>query len=450
MTMVAPRAERSRDVALAVVRDVFGSVHRAAQASFDYRSSKANLDDRERAFAAELTYGSIKMRRTLDWYLLPYLGKRFATIPPTILEILRLGAYQLVYMHGVVARAAVHETVSLARLYGHRGTAGLVNAVLRRLSESNLAPPAPEAFANAHDYLGTLHSFPTWTVSRYAARFPEADTGALLAAINVPAHLGVRVNTERIAIESAIAELETLGAQVTRSPFVDEALLLEGPLTASALERAAAGRFSVQSEASAMPVDILDPQPGETIFDLCSGRGHKTLHIAARTRGNARVYAVDTEQRKIDHAQAALEAAGASGIAFVTGDATDPGLDLPPADAILLDAPCSGSGIMGRHAEARWRKAPEDAARLAALQGRLLRAAAGRLAPGGRLVYSVCSVDATENEDVVDAFLAEQPEFTREEASDRYAPLKRGGAVLVPPGLDRRDGFYITRLRRPP
>lgn len=448
MTVAAPRAERSRDVALAVVRDVFGAVHRAAQAAFDYRSGRAHLDERERAFAAELSYGSIKMRRAIDWYLQPYLGKRFTTIPPTILEILRLGAYQLIFMHGVAARAAVHESVSLARAYGHRGTAGLVNAVLRRLSESPMTAPTPPQFESPHEYLGTLHSFPSWIVSRFAERFPQIELDLMLAALNARPQLGVRVNTMRLTVDAATAELEALGAMVTRSIFVKDALLIEGPLTASALERTAAGRWSVQSESSCMPVDVLDPQPGETILDLCSGRGHKTLHIAARTNMAAKIVAVDSEERKIAHAQHALEEAGAAGVAFVRGDAAAAALELPAADAVLLDAPCSGSGILGRHPEARWRKGPADAERLSELQGRLLAAAAARLRPGGRIVYSVCAVEAVENEGVIDRFLEANPAFMRDDPPQRYAPYLRGGALLVPPGLERRDGFFIARLHR--
>ncbi len=217
---------------------------------------------------------------------------------------------------------------------------------------------------------------------------------------------------------------------------------------AGELERLAEHRWHLHAEAAAFPVDILDPQPGQRVVELCSGRGNKTLQIAGRMREQGTILAVDDDERKIAQAQTRLDEADVASVALVRADVTQMKA-AADADAVLLDAPCSGLGILGRQPEARWRKQPDDPLRMAALQRQLIDAAAGSVKPGGVLVYAVCSTDRREAEDVVDAFLAEHAQFARSPIPARYAPfLTAAGDVLVPPGIDGRDGFYIARLSR--
>lgn len=432
----------ARGVALQVARDAFGPEQRGAQASFDVRARNATLDERDRAFAAELAYGSIKGRRLLDWYLAPYLASRAKAVPPVIEEILRLGIYQLRCMHGVDDYAAVFETVNLALRHGHRGTAGLVNAVLRRFLADAPAAPQAAAFASRADYLGTAYSVPTWIAAQWSS-FPAGRCEAALAGINAAPQHAVRVNLLRSDVERVRAEFERAGAEVRRSPYVAEALVVAG----AAIGDDAAGRWSVQSESACMPVDLLAPRSGETVLELCSGRGNKTVQIAARMRTEGSQFAVEIDPRKIRALEATLERSGAAGVAVVQGDASDAAAGVA-ADAVIVDAPCSGLGILGRHPEARWRKRPEDGARLALLQTRLMHAAGARTAAGGRLVYSVCSTDPREGREVIEAFLAAEPAFTRGQLPERYAEFAVDGDVLVTPGVEGRDGFYIALLSK--
>ena len=189
-------------------------------------------------------------------------------------------------------------------------------------------------------------------------------------------------------------------------------------------------------------------RPGQRVVELCCGRGNKTLQIASRMRDTGTVLAVDDDAKKIAQTQARLDAADIASVALVTADVTQMQA-APDADAVLLDAPCSGLGILGRQPEARWRKNPDDPQRMQAVQKQLLDAAAQSVKPGGALVYAVCSTDAREGEGVVDPFLAAHPAFTRDALPERYAPLRTAaGDVLVAPGIDGRDGFYVARLRR--
>ena len=432
----------SREVAFQVAQDVFGEEKRGAQAAFTLRARKAELDTRDRSFAAELAYGSIKARRRIDHELAPYVGVRDKALPPAIADVLRLGVYQLRYMSGVDDHAAVSETVNLAWKHGHKGTAGLVNAVLRRMIADGPLRLDEHSFKNWNDYFGVKYSVPSWIAGQFLAAYGSAAEDAL-AGINAAPQYAIRVNALRTDVAAVLAELAEQGVGARVSPFVPESLLV----ASGTLGDDPGGRWSVQGEAATMPVDLLAPQPGETVLDLCSGRGNKSVQIAARMNGEGSLVCVELDEKKVRVLREGLERADARNVAVVAGDARVVAADVS-AQAVLLDAPCSGIGVIGRHPEARWRKTPEDGARLAGVAAELLRAAAARTAPGGRLVYSVCSTDPREGRAVVDAFLASDVAFARASIPERYAPFAASGDVIVPAGIEGRDGFYIASLAR--
>ncbi|SRR5579875_462105 len=436
----------SRDLALAVVRDVFpkDGKARGAHESFDYRAARSGLDARDRAFAAELAYGSIRARRYLDWLLAPFLGSRAQRLPPTIAEILRLGAYQLAKMT-VEPHAAVGETVGLARRHGHRGTAGLVNAVLRRVSEREEIERIPQRrhFSSDDDFLGTLHSFPTWIVALVRRVFGSELVEEILRGMNLPAQPAVRVNLLSATVEETIEQLRSFGAVATQSQLVPETLLLDRmPPGADPRQR-----WEIQGEIAAVPVDVLAPQADEEGVELCSGRGNKTLQIVARMHDRGRLEAIEADRANVERLRARVEQLGIRSVRVEHADAT--AASGGAAAFVLLDAPCSGLGILGRQPEARWRKRPDDPARLAQLQAALLESAAARGRPGGRLVYSVCSFAPEETEERMTAFLDCHPEFSRAAIPARYAPwATAAGDLRFPPGIERRDGFFIALLER--
>ena len=440
--MSAPSATSAREVALQVVRDVFGPDQRGAQAAFDVRSRRAQLDVRDRAFAAELAYGSIKQRRLLDWHLAPYIGTRDKPLPPTIVDVLRIGAYQLRFMNGVDDHAAVSETVNLAWRHGHRGTAGLVNAVLRKMIADGAPVPFAGDFKSEDDYLGTAFSLPTWMAAQFGRAY-NGERSAVLAGINAAPQHAVRVNGLRATVAEVRGELEAAGLEVQGSAFVPESLVFSGGAIGDDPE----GRWSLQSEAAAMPVDLLAPPSGASVLELCSGRGNKLVQLAARIGPEGHVTGVELDPKKVHALRETLERLGIANAALVAGDAREAVPDIL-ALHVLLDAPCSGLGVIGRHPEARWRKTPEDGARFGTLQGELLRAAADRTAPGGRLVYSVCSSDPREGREVVEDFLSERTDFTRAQLPERYDSFARDGDVVVPLGIEGRDGFYVAVLGR--
>ncbi len=443
------RAPSAREVALLVTRDVFGDRPRGAREALAYRLNHASLDARDRAFATELAYGAIKMRRLLDWYLAPYLGDRAKTIPTTIREILRLGTHQLRVMNGVEAYAAVSESVGLAKRYGHRGTANLVNAVLRRVSDAPDRAPQRDEFESDDDFLATIASLPTWIVAHWRRRFGDDAIQAIVAGVDAPAPVGLRVNLWRASVDDV---LHALPAPAHRSLVARESIVLDESLSGVELEARADSTYGVQAEAACFPVDILDPSPGEFVVEFCSGRGNKSQQLVGRMHNSGRVQSIESDERKAKRAREVLAQTGATCVEVLVGDATlpvdgDDGATL--ADRVIVDAPCSGLGILGRQPEARWRKAPPESDRLAIVQRALVDRAADRVRQGGRLVYAVCTSDARECENVIDGLLERRVDFARVPLPERYTPwVTAAGDVLVPPGIGGRDGFYIASLVR--
>ena len=285
----------ARELALAVVRDVFPppdshAIERTAQAAFDYRARRAQLSERDRAFAAELAYGAIKMRRALDWQLQPFVS---AQLPPAIREILRLATYELLYTRADV-HATVFEFVNLAKRYGHRGLANLVNAVLRNLLRANPADLQRASFESEDEYLGTRYSLPLWLVRQWREVFGD-QLEAVCEGVNRPAQPAIVVNAIKSTVEEAAERLRADGVEARRSPIVGEVLLVERGFARVESE----ARWWPQSESSAMAVDVLGPQPGEAILDVCSGRGNKALQIGARLAGDGELFCIERDERRV-------------------------------------------------------------------------------------------------------------------------------------------------------
>lgn len=437
----------ARDVALQVVRDVFPvqGAERGAQEALDYRLRKGGLDARDRAFATMLAFGAIKMRRTLDWYLAPYIGDRAKPLPPVIAEIARMAVFELRFT-SAQQHAVVSEWVNLAKIYGHRGTAGLVNAVLRGFLRDNPAAPQPQDFANEDDYLGAAFSYPTWLVRRLRETFGAEELPQILESCNAPAQSAVVVNRARTTREEVASWFTQRGATAQPSDIAEDALLVSDASLAHASEPEASGAWWVQSETSAMVADVVNAQPGEAIADVCSGRGSKALQSAARLKGDGTLICIEQDARKAASLERRAQDAQLP-VALIIGDATAPILQ-QRFDRILVDAPCSGIGVIGRHPEARWRKRPEDGERLALTQRALLEALVPHLYEGGAIVYAVCSVDKRETIDVIEWFTRTH-NVQRGLIPARLSEFEtEAGDVLVPPGRGGRDGFFVARLER--
>jgi len=423
-----------------------------------YRTlQRSALSSADRALATAITLGVLRHRERLDYALAPLLSRPLESLPPAIRTVLRMGAFQLLELDRIRAAAVVSESVTLATRHGHAGTARLVNAVLRRLAADG--PPAPpDPGTDPIGHLTVVHSHPRWLIARWIARW-GLEEGAALAVANMrPAPSVLRANSLRTTPEGLIAQLHGRGIPA-EAGLVPEAIRVRGSLTGR-LPLYEEGLFAVQDEGSMLVSHAVEPAAGATVIDACAGAGGKTTHLAALMRDAGRLIAADVQPRKLAALAERCTAMGATCVEAHHQDARDLGTRFAGlADAVLVDAPCTGLGTVRRRPEIKWRayRAGEDAlARSATLQAAILAGAAGAVRPGGHLIYSVCSLEVEEGPAVVRDFLAAHPMFAPAPMPDAF-PRQLGGhpvegadageAWLLPHRHDV-DGFYIARLRR--
>ncbi|WP_242822462.1 16S rRNA (cytosine(967)-C(5))-methyltransferase RsmB [Thermaerobacter marianensis] len=418
---------------------------------------RAALPARERALATELAYGVARRQGTLDWALSRFSRKPPARLDPPVRAALRLGAYQLWYLDRIPAHAAVDESVNLVRRHGPAYAAGFVNAVLRAAARHGFpqgeVPPRERDLAG---HLALVHAHPRWLVERWLGRLGPEEAERLLEANNRVPPLSARVNRLRADPRALAAALAARGVAVEAGRFLPEALRLGHGVHPAELDAFQEGALTWQDESSMLAVHVLDPRPGDLVVDVAAAPGGKSTHIAERMGDRGRVVACDADPGRLEKVG---EAARRLGLGCIEPLALD-GRKLPErlagqADRVLADVPCSGLGVLARRPDLRWRKTPDDLAALAELQGELLRAAAACLKPGGVLVYSTCTTEPEENQQVVEGFLAQAGgAFTADDlrpwlpAALRDEPGTAQGWIQLWPHRHGVDGFFIARLRR--
>jgi 16S rRNA (cytosine967-C5)-methyltransferase len=431
----------ARACALRVIRRVF---EQAAYADRAFAGEAAELEPRDRALAMALSYGTVQRRATLDHVAAQLLDRRLDRLEPAVLATLRLGLYELLFLGGSAGYAAVNESVELAKR-ASRGGAGLVNAVLRRAVRegpgilAGLRDDSPEDAA-------ILHSVPDWLARRWWDELGPEEARALLGVVNQPAESALRVNT---LVATAAEVADALPVACRPAPGIPEGLLLEGPFDVQGSELWRAGAVQPQSRASMLVSRVLDPQPGRRVLDLCAAPGGKTTHLAALMGDRGEIVAVERHPGRAAALERTAARLRAEIVRVDTGDAAQPRSD-GPFDAVLVDPPCSGLGTLQSRPDLRWRVRAESIGELAELQGRILDAGAAAVAPGGALVYSVCTISRAEGPGVVEAFLRDHPDWGVEDAvGDREAlrGAPTGPGIQLLPHRDSTDGFFIARLR---
>jgi 16S rRNA (cytosine967-C5)-methyltransferase len=399
---------------------------------------ESSLDDRDRAFTTDLVYGTLREQRALDYFLGQLSDRPLAALDAPVRAALRLGAYQL--MHGVPAHAAVRETVEVAP----ERARGYVNAVLRTLSR--LGPPWPWPDGEEAQALAVRLSYPDWITERLVADLGVEDARATMAVGNEPAAVALRVNPEMATPDEVARELRAGGVDVTRGELVDDALLVRGTGDPARLGPVAEGRATPQDEASQAVVAILDPRPGETVVDVAAAQGGKATAIGERVGNEGRVLAADVHPGRIRLISAAARRLRLQSVLPVVADGRALPVRLASADRVLVDAPCTGLGVLRRRPEARWRIGPDQVAPLAELQRELLRAAAEIVRPGGVVVYSVCTLTHEETSGV-DWAARDLPGLEAEPPPGPPWRPRGRGALLLPHDA-HTDGMFVLRLRR--
>jgi len=416
-------------------------------------------DDRDRALASEIATGALRWRAALDHVIATFAKRSLDRLDPEIVDILRLGAYQLLHLTRVPASAVVDDAVDLAKRAGKRSASGFVNAVLRTISRKRTNLPLPPRPTDASDrdavlaYFSVTLSHPRWLVARWHERLGLEATERWLMFDNEPPPLTVRANRSRIDTDELIRRLDDQDVRVHASALVPGALIVDDGSAVAAAEQ---GIAAVQDEASQLvglfAADAVrqvredgqrvrngapDSGPPCRVLDTCAAPGGKTVMIAAAMDGKGMLVASDVRDRRMTILRRTVESSGATNVRFVQTDLLKPLPFGAAFDVVFVDAPCSGLGTLRRDPDIRWRRRESDLVPLAAAELTMLQRASDAVAPGGRLIYATCSSEPEENEAVVDTFLATTPGFAPLHARDVSTTIP--DAVIDPRGHLRTE-----------
>lgn len=412
------------------------------------------LDPRDRGLCTELVYGVLRQQGRLDYALARCCKQPLAKLENRVLLLLRLGAYQLLCLDRIPDSAAVDTTVQLTRQLQLERATGFVNGILRSLGRGKNALNWPDPAREPLACLEHTLSLPKWLAQRWLKELGAQEAQRLAAALLEPAAFSVRVNTLKTDRDRFLAALTAAGHRGEATRFAPEGIILRerGP---APLPGDVEGWYQVQDEASMLIAPLLAPHPGETLLDACAAPGGKTTHLAALTGNRATITALDLHPQRVNLVKQGATRLGCAGITARAWDLTTTSPFLAPAscDGVLVDAPCSGLGVLRRNPEARWRLQPADITVLAERQAMLLHQAALLVKPGGRLVYAVCTITPEETDRQVAAFLARHADFRLQPLAGVVADhwrelLDAQGCLRSWPRHLELDGFFAARFVR--
>ncbi|MEP6764801.1 MAG: 16S rRNA (cytosine(967)-C(5))-methyltransferase RsmB [Gemmatimonadaceae bacterium] len=402
----------------------------------------AGLDARDRRWIQELVWGMLRVRGWLDAVLALRIRGGLARLDADVTDLLRLGAYQLLYMGSVPPYAAIGQTVELTKRRHGIGASKLANAVLRRVDRERdaLEPPVP---SDPIEALAQRYSHPRWMVARWLGRWSEADVIKLMIANNAEAPIIVR--PYGVVSEQLEAMLEGAGVTVTEIPLVPDSLQLGAGVALTELGAFKQGLFFVQDPGATLVARYAAVPVGAIVADLCAAPGGKALEMSRTAK---MVIAGDRQTIRVDRMLVGIGRVDATNVHVVVADATAPSIQ--PVDVVLVDVPCTGTGTFRRHPDARWRLKISDLAVMGATQRAILRSAAKVVKPGGLLVYSTCSLEPEENDQPIEAFLAANEDFTLEPPPSAAVATEflSAGCLRVLPQQHGVDGAFAARLRR--
>ncbi|HHU49758.1 MAG: 16S rRNA (cytosine(967)-C(5))-methyltransferase RsmB [Caldicoprobacterales bacterium] len=443
-------ALQPRLAALQVLKEV-NKDGRYANISLKENLRNRSLTGRDAAFTTQLVYGCLEKQITIDYYLRKLANLK--RVNPWIENILRLGAYQILFMDGVPDFAACNEAVKLCKAHGLYALKGFVNGILRNIARKKEKLMQPDPNLSTAENLSLLYSYPQWLVEKWIKDYGQVLAEDIMKPINAGNMTTIRVNTMKTSKEVLRDELLSLGLEVYNGLHVSESLRVSngGDVGESVLFQS--GCFTVQGESSMLVSHIVDPQPGETILDACSSPGGKAIHMAELMNGQGRVVAWDIHAHRVDLIKVNCLRMGAEIVEPSLVDASVPDSAWNDQfDRVLIDAPCSGLGIVHKKPDIKLNISQEALQELPELQAKILSACRSYVKPGGVLVYSTCTINPAENEEIIRAFLANNPEYYLEDVlsivPDSLHSAVQNRLIQLIPSRHGIDGFFIARMRR--
>jgi len=404
------------------------------------------LNDLDKRFLTELTHGVVRWKTRLDFIIEQFCKNKFAMQDPNIRNAMRVALYQILFLSKIPHAAAVNEAVEFVKKIRGQKAANLVNAVLRNIIRNLNKLPTPDHETDPVQYLSIMYSHPSWMVKRWVDRYGLYETEQLLSANNERPTIVVRANTLKTTADELVKLFDERNIRNTRSKYLENFIKvghLSGIYNLDLFEK---GYFSVQDESSGLVVKLLDPKPGETVIDLCSAPGGKTTFIGELMKNQGKIIAVDKYEHRLNLVKQSCERLGVENVEFIPKDALE--VDVEPADKVLVDAPCSGLGVIQKKPDIKWQRELSDIRNLAKTQIELLEKASKLVKNGGVIVYSTCTIEPEENIEVVKEFLSRHPEFKIDDARN-YLPsdiVNGEGCMETYPHKHDMDGGFAVRL----
>jgi 16S rRNA (cytosine967-C5)-methyltransferase len=413
---------------------------------------------RDRALITELVYGVLRWRGRLDWIIKELSSIPFRKINPKVRNILRLGIYQILFLSKIPHSAAVNDSVELAKKKAPHWVIPFVNAVLRSATRKAKDMPLPSSKENPVSAIAVGYSHPVWMVERWVRQMGVAETQALCSANNRIPPVTIRTNTLKVKRERLSRALTPYVNEVRLAKFAPDGLILKGlKQPVGEMPPFMDGWFQVQDEGAQLVTYLLAPGPKEIILDACAGLGGKTGHIGQLMANTGRIFAIDHQSSKLMALEASMARLGLTSVKTRLLDLrkSPPEGTLNSFDKILLDAPCSGLGVLRRNPDAKWRKRAQELERLSRQQNKLLDVCASLVKPGGRLVYCVCSAEPEEGDAVIEGFLKKRDDFVIERPMAGLSSITKGfidksGFFRSMPQKHDMDGFFAVRLKKDP
>lgn len=441
----------ARDTAVKIVHKV---LREGAYSNIALRQGldESGLGRLDKALITEIVNGTLRNLTHIDWVKSQFVRKN--KIEPWIEDIIRCGIYQLLFLDRVPDSAVCNESSELAREHGHEGTVKFVNGVLRNISRNKEKLEYPDKDKDPVKYLSVFYSHPEWIVKRWVKDYGMQFTEELLKANNEAPVFTIRCNRLKTSKQTLMEILTEEGIECGGGSFNPEAIYIKGT---SAIEEKASfkkGYYQVQDESSMLVAHVMDPKPGEIILDMCSAPGGKTAHIAELMGNCGEIVARDVHKHKLKLVEENCSRLGVNIVKteLYNGMFMDEG-SIGKFDKVLLDAPCSGLGVMRRKPDIRWKKEPENFRELAKMQRNMLELASKYVKPGGTVIYSTCTINRTENIEVIKDFLFNNRQFkmgsiTGKISEELSCESTNAGYLELFPNTHGTDGFFIARIER--
>lgn len=447
------KATSARETAILIIQKV---LRENAYSNIALKKSleKSNLSRVDKALVTEIVNGTLKNLIKIDWIASQFIKIKQNKLDKHIQDIIRTGIYQIMYLDRIPDSAVCNEGANLARKFGNEGAVKFTNGVLRNISRSKESIKYPDKEKEPIKYLSIYYSHPEWIIEKWMADYGFDFTEQLLAANNEVPNFTIRANRLKTDREGLKKILEQEEIECLEGKYNKEALYIKGTSSIEEKQSFKDGLYQVQDESSMLIGRILDPKPGELIVDVCSAPGGKTTHAAELMGNKGIIIARDIHKHKLDLIQQTCDRLGIDIVKTQLFNAKD--LDetlVDKADRVLLDAPCSGLGVMRRKPDLRWKKSPENFEELAKLQLQILNTASKYVKPQGVLIYSTCTINRSENIEVLEGFLKDNDEFYLEDltglvAENLESDTKSKGYIEIFPHIHGIDGFFIARLKR--